>query len=80
MRVCRGSEVVGAHRTKRFDDLASVNEILPVIAANWHKPRDGMTAVSNLYRFSGGYFFEILARVLPQLAHPYRLHVLHCST
>ena len=80
MRVCRRFEVIDVHRTSRLGNFTSANQVFPGIARNWHQARDGMAAVSDLDRFPGGHFFEVPAGVLPQLPHPYRLHVLHSST
>ena len=66
--------------TSRLDNFTSANQVFPGIARDWHQARDGMAAVSDLDRFPGGHFFEVPAGVLPQLPHPYRLHVLHGST
>jgi len=80
VRICRGFEVVDVHRTSRLDNFTSANKILPGIARDWHQTRDGMTTVSDLDRFPGGYYFEVPACVLPQLPYPYGFHVLHRST
>lgn len=80
MRVCCGLEAIGIHPISRLDDFTGINKVLPRIAGDWHESRDGVTPVGDLDRFPRGYFFEILAGVLPQLPHPYRSHVLHCST
>jgi hypothetical protein len=78
--IIRWLEVVDVNWTSRLDDFPSVNEVLPWIAGNWYKTRDGMTTIGDLDRFPGGHFLEILARVLPQLPYPNSPHVLHCST
>jgi hypothetical protein len=80
VRVCRRFEVVDVHRTSRLDNFTSADQVFPGIARDWHQACDGMAAVSDLDRFPGGHFFEVPAGVLPQLPHPYRLHVLHSST
>src|SRR6202453_4288972 len=56
------------------------NKVFPRIARDGHQARDGTAAVSDLDGFPGSHFFEVPAGVLPQLPHPYRLHVLHSST
>lgn len=75
VRICHGFEVLDIHRTSRLDDFTCVNEVLLTIAGDRHQSRDGMTAVSDLDRFPRGHFFEVLARVLPQLpgANSWRL-------
>src|SRR5277367_3780597 len=80
VRVCARCDLVDLHGASGRDNLTGVDEVLPWITRDRYQARDWMATVGDFDRLPRSHLFQISARVLTQLAHPDRPHVLHGST